>query len=132
MGGERTPQTNQCNALRQVYTVYNILRAFYNLGCLLAVTTFTSLLSFVFGGGCLSPITAKLAQLKRGESGPLRPEDLLEARRRLAASGKAPPLCSSSSRAPGSGGTGGIGEVVARGKRRRLGGGSTLVRGSAI
>lgn len=50
----------------------------------------------------------------------------------LAASGKGPPLLPSSRRAPGSGGTGGIGEAVNLGKRRRLGGGSTLVKGSAI
>ncbi|CAN0354895.1 unnamed protein product [Ascophyllum nodosum] len=68
---------------------------------------------------------AKRAQLSRGESGPLKPKDLLDARDRLAASGKGPPLSRSSGRAPGAG--------RVRGRiRKRVGGGHAFVRGNAI
>ena len=66
---------------------------------------------------------AKRAQLSRGESGPLKPKDLLDARERLAISGAVPQLSSSSGRAPGVGGSA---------RKSLLGGRSALMRRDAI
>ncbi|CAN0208511.1 unnamed protein product, partial [Hapterophycus canaliculatus] len=74
---------------------------------------------------------AKRAQLERGDAGPLRPSDLLEAREALARDGRGPPL---QPEVPprqygmvgGGGGRGGV-----RG-RSLLGGAGVLTKGNPI
>lgn len=67
--------------------------------------------------------TAKCAQLERGEEGPLRPKDLLEARERMARDGRGPPLQPSSATARERGPVGG---------GRTSGSGARLIKGNAI
>ncbi|CAM9859248.1 unnamed protein product [Pylaiella littoralis] len=72
---------------------------------------------------------AKRAQLERGDAGPLRPSDLLQARETLAREGRGPPLRSPAPRERGLvGGGGGI-----RGSGGSLlGGGGVLTKGNPI
>lgn len=74
----------------------------------------------------LAEFSAKRAQLQKGEQGPLRPQDLLEARDRLARDGRGPPLSTGSLEPARERG------MTAGGFRSSLGGGGRLIKGDAI